>query len=138
MAVVVKTNGIPFRGRCTPQFSIYFSGDWDLQWGYDLDFDPWPLMQIEWTSDPFQLCRWWFLCFFVVLRGADLPPIGWSRIGGLEPNRGRLPPAANPKFLGGNLRNLNQRRGIPPRCFFLFSGSNCCCCLSGCCLSGTI
>ena len=21
---------------------VYFSGDWDVHWGYDLDFDPWP------------------------------------------------------------------------------------------------
>ena len=23
-------------------FSTYFGGDWDVHWGYDLDFDPWP------------------------------------------------------------------------------------------------
>ena len=27
-----------FTGRCTN----HFSGDWDVHWGYDLDFDPWP------------------------------------------------------------------------------------------------
>ena len=38
-----KTNGIPFWGKCTTQFSLYFSGDWDVHWGpTDLDFDPWP------------------------------------------------------------------------------------------------
>ena len=21
---------------------VYFSGDWDVHWGYDLAFDPWP------------------------------------------------------------------------------------------------
>ena len=21
---------------------VYFSGDWDVHWMYDLDFDPWP------------------------------------------------------------------------------------------------
>ena len=21
---------------------VYFSGDWDVHWGYDLDFDPYP------------------------------------------------------------------------------------------------
>ena len=43
MAVVVKTNGIPFWGfRCTTHFRTDFSGDWDVHWGYDLDFDPWP------------------------------------------------------------------------------------------------
>ena len=25
-------------------FGTYFSGDWDVHWGYDLDFDPWPLV----------------------------------------------------------------------------------------------
>ena len=39
----VKSKGIPFWGRCTTHFSTYFSGDWDVPWGYDLDFDPWPL-----------------------------------------------------------------------------------------------
>ena len=23
-------------------FRTYFSGDWDVHWGCDLDFDPWP------------------------------------------------------------------------------------------------
>ena len=26
-----------------PFWASYFSGDWDANWGYDLDFDPWPL-----------------------------------------------------------------------------------------------
>ena len=25
-----------------PIFRTYFGGDWDVHWGYDLDFDPWP------------------------------------------------------------------------------------------------
>ena len=29
-------------GRCTTHFRTYFSGDWDVHWGYGLDFDPWP------------------------------------------------------------------------------------------------
>ena len=35
---------IPFwwLGECTTQFRTYFSEDWDVHWGYDLDFDPWP------------------------------------------------------------------------------------------------
>ena len=45
VAVVVKTNGIPFWGRCTTHFGTYFSGDWDVHWGYDLDFDPWPCLR---------------------------------------------------------------------------------------------
>ena len=27
-------------GEFTTNFRIYFSGDWDVHWGYDLDFDP--------------------------------------------------------------------------------------------------
>ena len=38
----VKTNGIPFWDRCTTHFRTYFSGDWDVHWGCDLGFDPWP------------------------------------------------------------------------------------------------
>ena len=37
----VKTNGIPFWGRCTTHFRTYFSGAWDVHWGYDLGFHPW-------------------------------------------------------------------------------------------------
>ena len=29
-------------GEFTTHFSTYFSGDWDVHWGYDLAFDPWP------------------------------------------------------------------------------------------------
>ena len=25
-----------------PPILAYFSGDWDVHWGYDLAFDPWP------------------------------------------------------------------------------------------------
>ena len=32
----VKTNGIPFWGRCTTHFRTYFSGDWDVYWGYGI------------------------------------------------------------------------------------------------------
>ena len=30
----LKTNGIPFWDRCTTQFRTYFSGDWDVHWGF--------------------------------------------------------------------------------------------------------
>ena len=41
----VKTNRtVPFWGRCTTHFRTYFSGDWDVHWGYDLAFDPWPCL----------------------------------------------------------------------------------------------
>ena len=33
----VKTNIL---GQ-VPSFLVYFSGDWDVHWGYDLGFDPW-------------------------------------------------------------------------------------------------
>ena len=29
-------------GEFTTHFRLLFSGDWDVHWGYDLDFDPWP------------------------------------------------------------------------------------------------
>ena len=28
---------VPFWGRCTTHFRTYFSGGWDVHWGYDLD-----------------------------------------------------------------------------------------------------
>ena len=39
----VKTNGIHL-GLGTPPILVYFSVDWDVHWGYDLDFDPWPYL----------------------------------------------------------------------------------------------
>ena len=41
LAVVVKTKGIPSRGRCTNHFRTYFSGDWGV---LDFDFDPRPFV----------------------------------------------------------------------------------------------
>ena len=40
-----------------------FSGDWDVHWGYDLDFDPQPCWQIlsecsKITVQPFQSLIW--------------------------------------------------------------------------------
>ena len=32
----IKTNGIPFWGRCTTHFRTYFRGDWDVHWGYGI------------------------------------------------------------------------------------------------------
>ena len=32
---------VPFWGRCTTHFRTYFSGDWDIHWGYDLGFGTW-------------------------------------------------------------------------------------------------
>ena len=32
----VKTNGIPFWGRCTTHFRTYFSGNWDVRWAYGI------------------------------------------------------------------------------------------------------
>ena len=42
MAVVVKTNGISHFGIGAPPILVYFGGDWDVHWGYDLGFHPWP------------------------------------------------------------------------------------------------
>ena len=44
MAVVVKTVlGCHFGvGELTTHVRTYFGGDWDVHWGYDLGFDPWP------------------------------------------------------------------------------------------------
>ena len=39
----VKTNEKTALGEFTTHFRTYFSGDWDVHWGYNLDFDPWPL-----------------------------------------------------------------------------------------------
>ena len=40
---------VPSWGRCT-HFRTYFSGDSDVHWEYDLDFDPWP-----YVLDPFSV-----------------------------------------------------------------------------------
>ena len=29
-------------GAGAPPILVHFSGDWDVRWGYDLAFDPWP------------------------------------------------------------------------------------------------
>ena len=49
---------VPFWARCTTHVRTYFSGDWDVHCGYDLDFDPWP-HGAEWCSIAF--CRHTFL-----------------------------------------------------------------------------
>ena len=33
---------VPFFWACAPPILVCFSGDRDVPWGYDLDFDPWP------------------------------------------------------------------------------------------------
>ena len=40
----VKTNGNYYLGvgEFATHFRTYFSGDWDVHWGYDLGFDPRP------------------------------------------------------------------------------------------------
>ena len=35
--------GSHFGVGAPPIFRLYFSGDWDVHWGYGLDFDPWPM-----------------------------------------------------------------------------------------------
>ena len=34
-------------GLGAPPISTFFSGDWDVHWGYDLDFDPHPYSQVQ-------------------------------------------------------------------------------------------
>ena len=31
-------------GVGAPPILAYFTGDWDVHWGYDLGFDPWPFV----------------------------------------------------------------------------------------------
>ena len=31
-------------GVGAPPISVYFCGDWDVHWGYDSDFGPWPYL----------------------------------------------------------------------------------------------
>ena len=44
-------------GAGAPPILVYFSGDWDVYWGYDLDFDPWSFGSLQ------RLCHryHWFL-----------------------------------------------------------------------------
>ena len=48
-------------GVGAPPILVYFSGDWDVHWGYDLDFDPWlneskwmprAVRDLEWDKEP--------------------------------------------------------------------------------------
>ena len=45
---------VPFWGRCTTHFRTYFSGDWDVHWGYNLDVDPWPALDLERSAKALQ------------------------------------------------------------------------------------
>ena len=42
MAVVVKTVLVSHFGVGAPPILVCFREDWEVHWGYDLDFDPWP------------------------------------------------------------------------------------------------
>ena len=46
-------------------FRTYFSGDWNIHWGYDLDFDPWPNGWSRLGSRAEEENRWWVcrVCF---------------------------------------------------------------------------
>ena len=37
-------------GEFTTHFRTYLSGDWDLHWGCDLDFDPWLFVLVVWIG----------------------------------------------------------------------------------------
>ena len=74
----VQTNGIPFWESCTTHFRTYFSGDWDVDWGYDLDFDPWPFLPVCVSSKGMRdwaTCSRWETLIFV---GAKLDPLANS------------------------------------------------------------
>ena len=38
-------------------FRTYLGGNWDVHWGYDLDFDPWSFGNHSLASDPFEVLR---------------------------------------------------------------------------------
>ena len=65
MAVVVKTVlGHHFGGfRCTTHFRTYFSGDWDVHWGYDLDFDP--FAELSHSRSSWTLVTFWLWTMLV-------------------------------------------------------------------------
>ena len=42
-------------GVGAPPILVFFSGDWDVHWGYDLAFDPWPHMVDKTT--PHVICQ---------------------------------------------------------------------------------
>ena len=44
-------------GEFTTHFRTYFSGDWDVHWKYDLDFDSWP--SGAWRLLVLVLCTRW-------------------------------------------------------------------------------
>ena len=49
-------------GEFTTHLKTYFGGDWDVHWGYDFDFDPWPhcfaeLLKVSGTSIALELRR---------------------------------------------------------------------------------
>ena len=37
----------PIFGIGASPILVYFSGDWDVAWGCDLDFDPWPYFRYQ-------------------------------------------------------------------------------------------
>ena len=80
MAVVVKTVlGSHFRvGEFTTHFRTYFSGDWDVHWGYDMDIDPWPKSHHE--TKP------WLSPFLSVLTGESYHSgfLRWRRISSIH------------------------------------------------------
>ena len=76
----VKLNGIPFWGRCTTHFRTYFSGDWDVHWGCDRDFDhsitKWMKIQIQ-----------WFYVSALHRRMKHAKPCGWLKSKSIHPFR---------------------------------------------------
>ena len=80
----------PFWRRRTTHLRLYFSEDWDVHWGYDLGFDPWPFhtkrpffhladpgwseIQARWSSSIGHMGRFFFFWgtrFSAVLKGSQ-------------------------------------------------------------------
>ena len=45
--VCVRQLAVGHFGVGAPPILVYFSGVWDIHWGYDLGFDPWPASATE-------------------------------------------------------------------------------------------
>ena len=55
MKMAVGQNQWYHFGVGAPPILGYLSGDWDVHWGYDLDFDPWPNRGMRDPSDGFSV-----------------------------------------------------------------------------------
>ena len=84
---------VPFWGRCTTSL-VYLSGEWDVHWGYDLDFDP---HNTHLSADEHVLRAVRQLCPVEDLSGSSLCTGCWLRcqkldLKGKSPRASRDPP----------------------------------------------